>query len=455
MYELRAAVMILVEASWEAKNGTLQKVPARMEDKSTGGACLRLKTAIGVGTKLRITSPWEQFAGVAKYCRSDGKDFLVGIQRDLAQSPILHPPVAPEVNVTAGYPGSQPAKWRAKIEELPNARTNLAANQRREIPAGQHTPESASGVRIPRNAAAMLPRGFVHKGKKERPRVAQLQDMDAFRSTDLQSKPPPRKDEIGKARKFMGNKWRELTAWRNKQGDPSDRGSSTEKNNSEGETLNRAADSGGKTKSSAVSGRAGSAAELLGMEDICLASGIMNPPRGYGIAKVIDMLNSEHIRHSSKDMKRAAVLMALNAAGIPVGQVLQDAKVRQDALDAYEKAQKRQVEAEWARRAEEIVQIQAEMENVKNQFAARISRNLEGIAREKATFSAWLAEKQQEIQSMAEAAELCCRPAPSEPAKTPSPEISLAAAASAQASVSEPEKNPLPEVKAANSSAKV
>jgi hypothetical protein len=164
------------------------------------------------------------------------------------------------------------------------------------------------------------------------------------------------------------------------------------------------------------------------MEDICRAAGIMNPSKGYGIAKVVEMLASEHLRGLSSEMKQAAVLMALNAAGITIGQVLQDYKQRRDALDAYEHAQKEQVEAEWAVRAEEVIQIHAELESVRTQFMARISRNLEGVTREKATFNAWLAVKQKETNSMSEAAELCSKSSVSEPVSAPLPDVRVAAA---------------------------
>ena len=70
---------------------------------------------------------------------------------------------------------------------------------------------------------------------------------------------------------------------------------------------------------------------------------------------------------------------------------------------------KKEVEAEWARKAEENVQIQVELERVKAHYMAKISRNLEGVAREKAIFDHWLAAKEQECQSMAEAVELCLK----------------------------------------------
>ena len=123
------------------------------------------------------------------------------------------------------------------------------------------------------------------------------------------------------------------------------------------------------------------------MEDIYRAAGIMNPRKGYSINKVVEMLYSEHIRGLSKEMKRAAILMALDAAGIPIDQVQQDARAHQDALDSYEADRRKQAEAEWERKAEEIVQIQAELERVKEKYMVRISRNLDVVAREKATFT--------------------------------------------------------------------
>jgi hypothetical protein len=80
--EPRTPVMILVEASWEDQSGTLQKCNARMENRSTGGACIRLRKLVHVGARLHLYWRWEEFTGTARYCRSDGRDYLVGLQRD-------------------------------------------------------------------------------------------------------------------------------------------------------------------------------------------------------------------------------------------------------------------------------------------------------------------------------------------------------------------------------------
>ena len=164
---------------------------------------------------------------------------------------------------------------------------------------------------------------------------------------------------------------------------------------------------------------AGFHVELLPIEEIYRAAGIVNPRKGYSIHKVVEMLHSEHVRGLSKQMKRAAVLMALDAAGIPVDAILQDAKARQDALKSYEGEQKKQVKAEVARKTEENIQIQAELERVKEQYMSRINRNLDAVAREKTKFSNWLTTKETESQAMSEAVEMCLKPAPPEPLNVP------------------------------------
>src|SRR5271166_4265630 len=102
MPEFRTAVMTLVEASWEDQNGAVRSMPARMEDKSAGGASIRISAPIGVGSKLRIQWRFEQFSGTAKYCRSEGKDYIVGIQRDAANCPIPNRLVPREVPLLEG-----------------------------------------------------------------------------------------------------------------------------------------------------------------------------------------------------------------------------------------------------------------------------------------------------------------------------------------------------------------
>jgi hypothetical protein len=431
MPEFRTAVMTVVEASWEDQGGALRTVPARMEDKSTGGACIRIKTPIGVGSKLRIQWRFEQFSGTAKYCRNEGRDYLVGIQRDAVNGPIPNRLVPRETPPSEGVKSSDPPVATIKLESLPPRPESKSV----EDPVARHAVESVS---IAQSVSLAAPTPPLEAGSEiddpDQPRVSTSQDLNALRQSELQSKRFPKEKQAGMERKPMRRKWLELAPWHSNPdnlsagGDPGGDGISN--GQSEKQSLMPHATPPAK-KAPVHSAREVPTfqVELSPMEDIYRAAGIMVPRRGYTIKKVVEMLNSEHIRGLSKEMKRVALLMALDAAGVPIAEVLQDAKIRQDALDAHEAQQRKQVEAEWARKEEENDHIQAELESVRAHYMARISRNLDGMAREKATFGSWVTLKQQECQSMAEAAELCLKSPVSEPASTLPPEVSTLKAA--------------------------
>jgi hypothetical protein len=421
--------MILVEVSWENQDGTLQTVPARMEDKSARGACIRVKTRIAVGSQLRIQGRWEQFSGIARSCRKEGNEYLVGIQRDTTNSPIPKRPVPTDVARQEGVRSSDPPVSTAKIQSPPKRQENKPD----EIPLARLKVESVPIARVANRAIAIPTRGVGHEiHNRDRPRMLRLQQFDALRwtelqRTELQTKQPAKEKVAGKERKRMQRKWLGLANWHNKQDGLS--GSGNGNSNGKGEKGSHTSVTAPPTvKTSAdpvEKGVASFEVELLPMEDIYRAAGIISPRRGYSISKVIEMLESEHMRGASKEMRRAAVLMALDAAGIPIDLVQQDAKARKDALDSYEAEQRKRAEAQWARKAEENIQIQAELERVKAQYMARISRNLESVARENAAFNTWLTMKQQETQSISEAAELCLKSTVSESASGSLSDVSM------------------------------
>jgi hypothetical protein len=166
--------------------------------------------------------------------------------------------------------------------------------------------------------------------------------------------------------------------------------------------------------------------DLLSYEDIYRAAGIMSPGSGYGIHKVVEMLNSERIRDLSKEVKRASVLMALDAASISVDELLTDATRRQNALNAYEAAQRKQLEDFEAHKAKENSRIEEEIEKIRAHYAQRIQANLDQVAKEKDALRNWQNAMQSESQRIAEVIDLCgTQPAPAKP-------NSLAAAAGAQ-----------------------
>jgi hypothetical protein len=124
----------------------------------------------------------------------------------------------------------------------------------------------------------------------------------------------------------------------------------------------------------------------------------------YGILKVAAMTRSPHLTQMSAESKRAALLMALEAAGVDIEDVLQDAMLRQRALNSYEEAQCQRMQEFEEGKLRENANIQAELDRLTAQYMSRIQINLDAVAREQDALRAWQKRKQQEGQRIAEAA---------------------------------------------------
>jgi hypothetical protein len=204
----------------------------------------------------------------------------------------------------------------------------------------------------------------------------------------------------------MQNKWYQLASWRSQDDTPGP---------SNGSLASSTPPDSARESKLASAGPAGSdfaapGGELMVFEEVYRSAGIKSPRLGYSIGKVIEMLHSEHIRNLPTETKRASLLMALEAAGVQVDEVLQDATLRQRAINSYEAIQRKHLEEYEARKAQDNCTIQAEMERVAAEYAARISCNLDDVAREKDSFRKWQVRKQHEAQSIADAVALCVTP---------------------------------------------
>ncbi len=194
-------------------------------------------------------------------------------------------------------------------------------------------------------------------------------------------------------------------------------------------TLKEAPVNSSSSKAPAAEAISGPGSDLLSYDDIYHAAGIMSPRSGYGIHKVVEMLNSQRIRELSTDIKRASVLMALDAAGTSVDDVLQDATRRQQALNAYEAGQRKQLEEFEAHKSREIAEIEAEMERIRAHYAQRMQSNRDQVAREKETLRNWQMAMQHESQRISEVIELCRKQPASTGAASPEPPSAPAPAA--------------------------
>jgi hypothetical protein len=410
MAEPRSAVMIVADAWWEGPDGSLQKGSARIVNKSRSGACVRVKTRIAVGSKVRIQSRWDEFSGSARYCRSDGQQYLVGIQRETGEK------IIPKQ--TADTVPNRDGRERTdnRLEEPPVELAEVAQIVT-SAPPVEGREEVATEV--------LAPKVSYRKSMQRRWRSSQYRGARPPQRLEARAKSPLEEYEVQMER---GKILMELN-WMGR----GKRGSGGEDPNEEVSAVSGGADERNKPAASvvaapakkervapAVDGDLAYQNELLPLEEIYAAAGIVSPRRGYTIKKVMEMLRSEHLSALSKEMRRASVMMALDAAGISVDEVLRDAQVRLEAINSYEAEQKKLCEAEWARKAEEHVQLKEELEQVRARFMERMKQTLDGIARDRARFGSWLTTMHEESQSISEAAELCLKAA-SPPAATSGP----------------------------------
>ncbi|HTZ32752.1 MAG TPA: hypothetical protein VMH31_09860 [Methylomirabilota bacterium] len=395
----------MVEASWTDQSGTLHKCSATMENTSKSGARIRLRKPIQVGTKLRVQWRWEQFTGAARYCRGDGRDFVVGIQKDPESNASVS---AGKSKVAASAAGESHVELAAAVaaRQLAEPQNDTIVRQTPPEPRPPATPAAAQPVNANRaretilSVASLTPPPTAGLERPWQPGTMQWGPSQGMGKT-VEEKKPMRRRWFG-----LGHK------------DENPDSSSEAVRDFSNEETPAGATRGVDANADLEQPDEPDGVELLSMADIYQTAGIRGPRKGYSINKVVEMLRSEHLRGLSKEMKRASILVALDAAGISIDEVVDDAKARLEAIDSYEASQRKQFEAHLVRRAEENQQIMAELERIKATYADRLRRNLDGVAREKATFGNWLTLKQQETANIGEALELCTKAAATEPAKT-------------------------------------
>jgi len=138
-------------------------------------------------------------------------------------------------------------------------------------------------------------------------------------------------------------------------------------------------------------------------DEIYKAAEIPAAPQGYSILKVAEMLQSEHIRSMPADVRRSSVLVALDAAGVDIKDVIQDAVRRDRALDTYERVQERAVNQMEGQKTQENAQIQADIDKYVAEQRAKIQANNDAVTKEKERFFGWRLKKQQEEKKISDA----------------------------------------------------
>jgi hypothetical protein len=401
--EPRVLMWAVAEISWQDAGGTSCRAPATLEDSSKSGACIRVRRPFEVGSMVTIKWHREQFRAVARNCRSDGRDFLLGLKREgdgnhsRSSSDTETVPATKTLDAKPLHPGNDHPLLlaiQAERERRQNPETSQTSpGSAPPIPAhvakaGALTDHSTQSYGDSRIRAANQ-----NQSSGDPQSVARQSSLLIERSVSQKAGASPRLERKGMPYKPFFPKF-----WRRQQSEDA-----PESTISKEVIVNE-------TNAPAAENATGPRAEMLSYEDIYHAAGIMAPRSGYGIHKVVEMLNSERIRDLSPDIKRASVLMALDAAGTPVEDVLEDASRRQQALTSYEAGKKKQLEDFEAGLSREITQIEAEMERIRAHYAERIQQNRDLAAQEKEALRNWQMAMQHESQRIAEVIELCGKP---------------------------------------------
>ena len=149
--------------------------------------------------------------------------------------------------------------------------------------------------------------------------------------------------------------------------------------------------------------------KLAAFEDIYSKSSFKSTigPTEYNILKVAEMATSDQLHGLSATAKHSALMMALEAAGVAVEDILQDAMQRQRALEAYDEEQQRRLQDFESSKLKDNERLSAEMESIGAQYRTKIAAAVEEIERERSAFRDWQERKLREERRIAEAASLC------------------------------------------------
>lgn len=106
------------------------------------------------------------------------------------------------------------------------------------------------------------------------------------------------------------------------------------------------------------------AADVPDFGAVYAEAGIEPPPHGYGVDKAGEMLENKRLATLGREVRATAVLAALEAAGAPIRDVIQDAVRRDKALDAFEAAKLAEVQELRAKTEARVQAIRDELDAV-------------------------------------------------------------------------------------------
>ena len=117
---------------------------------------------------------------------------------------------------------------------------------------------------------------------------------------------------------------------------------------------------------------------LSDFEDVYRKAGIKSPVHGYGVERVYRLLTSRRLVGLDRNVRRSALLTALDAAGVPPSDVSQDAVLRRKALAAHEAEKALELQSLRSRNESRVEALQDTVETFTRQKQSQIERLAQG-----------------------------------------------------------------------------
>jgi hypothetical protein len=191
-----------------------------------------------------------------------------------------------------------------------------------------------------------------------------------------------------------------------------------------------------------AAGRAGrwkASATVPDLATVYKEAGIESPLHGYGVDKLTDMLASPHLANASREVRSTAVQVALEAARVPLRDIIDDALLRAKALAAFEADKAFDLQASQMRAERRAQVLRDQVDAFRRQKNAEIDELKRAVDATDNALAQLRARKRREeerlfrvVTHFAEARPAVSAPArPAAPRLTPPPAATSAPAAAA------------------------
>ena len=139
------------------------------------------------------------------------------------------------------------------------------------------------------------------------------------------------------------------------------------------------------------------------LSEIYDSAQIPTPAHGYTVLKVAEMLRSEHLASLPAEVKQKSIMVALDAAGVKVAEIVEDAVQRDRALDTYERVLQKNLEDVRTRTDLENKRLEEQINQHVADLRARVEHNNTQMTKEQNDLIHWRTRKRQEEDRIAEA----------------------------------------------------